>query len=421
MTQRLVLIMLMALLSCGKSPAGGDRLDFSKCHALITGVLSWQDRSLSPFDARMRKDRELHSLLISRGVRKEQTVLLMDREATLGKMRSSLTGLLSTAGKDSVFLFYYAGHGIKAEKNVYFANYDIKSGNPGPTGFGIHELGELILKHFKGSRVILMADCCHSGSLGDLVDRLSAKGIQAFSLTSSESSNISTENWTFTQTVIDCISGNALADRDLDGSVTLDEMHQEVKDAMKYREMQKSSFRNSRVPGSLVIAKNTNVKKPAPSQPPVGSYVLGYFNEGWKPCRILEGGTGQVTAEFFFYCEKKRASLTPSQIKPFHMVRYDEGKTVQVIWNSKPYQARILRLEDDFHFITYPGFSSEWDEWVLYDRIVPDGPVVTVEWKGKPAAAKILGRDGGRVFVRYVNYDHTWDEWVDAGRVRSGR
>ena len=42
---------------------------------------------------------------------------------------------------------------------------------------------------------------------------------------------------------------------------------------------------------------------------------------------------------------------------------------MQVLWKEQWYPARILRVEGYFHYITYEGFGSEWDEWVISDRI----------------------------------------------------
>ena len=44
-----------------------------------------------------------------------------------------------------------------------------------------------------------------------------------------------------------------------------------------------------------------------------------------------------------------------------------------MLWGKRLWDAKVLRRDGDFHFITYPGWPSVWDEWVLSDRIRPPG------------------------------------------------
>lgn len=84
---------------------------------------------------------------------------------------------------------------------------------------------------FRGQRLMLLADSCHSGGLGEVAKALSGAR-QTVALTSSEASNTSTGNWTFTQTLIDGFSGRALLDRNDDDSLTFGELATEVGEAV---------------------------------------------------------------------------------------------------------------------------------------------------------------------------------------------
>jgi len=66
-------------------------------HALIVGVLNWQDKTLGTFSSRHRKDRELYNLLIKRGVPKKNIVLLLDEKATLSRILRTLKEVSSKA------------------------------------------------------------------------------------------------------------------------------------------------------------------------------------------------------------------------------------------------------------------------------------------------------------------------------------
>ena len=46
---------------------------------------------------------------------------------------------------------------------TWFANYD--AGNSNDSAWNIRSIFTAIDKHFSGNRVLLLADCCHSGAL----------------------------------------------------------------------------------------------------------------------------------------------------------------------------------------------------------------------------------------------------------------
>lgn len=48
---------------------------------------------------------------------------------------------------------------------------------------------------------------------------------------------------------------------------------------------------------------------------------------------------------------------------------YRPGESVQVNWRGDWWRATVLRAENGSYYITYPGYGSEWNEWVGSDRI----------------------------------------------------
>src|SRR5687768_12656573 len=85
----------------------------AKTHAVIVGVLEWQAR-LTPYPKRHRKDQELRDLLVKRGTPAENIELLLDKDATLPKIRSAIEKTVNRAPKGSTLIVYYAGHGWAA-------------------------------------------------------------------------------------------------------------------------------------------------------------------------------------------------------------------------------------------------------------------------------------------------------------------
>lgn len=109
--------------------------------------------------------------------------------------------------------------------------------------------------------------------------------------------------------------------------------------------------------------------------------------------------------------------------------RYPVDSLVQVLWADRVYPAKVLKVEGDFHWITYPGYDDSFNEWVLSDRIVASNTAgvvspsnrqsVMVEWQGRWCPAIVLERDGERYFIHYLGWDGNWDEWVPAARVQT--
>ncbi|MBL7732961.1 MAG: caspase family protein [Chitinophagaceae bacterium] len=411
-----LILLLLLFWTCGdKVYAGIDEtpvIDPTNTYVFMSGVLQWQSPTLSSFNKRNRKDEELYNLLLSKGVKKENTVFLADNQATLANMKTRMKELLQQSKEGSVFIFYYAGHGVRGGNGpVCFANYDYTSGN----GFEVSVVSELISAHFKGSEIWLLADCCYSGSLLGEAKKIGAKGKKVICFTSSTSCNISTGNWTFTQTMIDCFSGLGLCDRNGDGKISLAETKSELFDAMKYREKQLSGtvFYNTdeSVSLSLGVAAKNNVKSIR--------YVYVQQNTKFEPARVLSETNTAVTGELYHYSDKVQVTVPAGKTKEIAFAEYPVGLKVQVEWNGKYYPAEIKETKGGFHYIHYTGYDDSWNEWVMYDRILTaDRKKCTIEWQGAWYPGEVLQQKDGKYFVHYTGYGNDWDEWVGPGRVR---
>jgi len=356
------LLALLALLSA--LPACAEDWNPAVTHGIVVGVLEWKDSSLSSFSARMRKDKELHRLLEKRGVPQNRLVLLLDRDATKYAIEKQLRETASQTSADSVLFFYYAGHGLKDAAGVYIANYDIDASNPAPTGVSIRRIAEIIAAHFKGKTVIFSGDFCYSGAFDEALQILGARGKRGILIASSSASNESTENWTFSQAFIDCMAGSPFCDKNADGRITLGEVNEEIGQIMKARERQKHGFKLIGVTSDWVFAR-ANRSRP----PNGGDFVMAPYNGEMLPARILNIQGQRVQCEFYFYSEKKVIWLAASQTQALRFRSYVLGSNVWVLWHGQRYPARVLKEEGGLHLITYTGYDSSWDEWVMDNRI----------------------------------------------------
>ncbi len=432
------IVIAIALVACRRTPGhersklpardaaaavtAGPLLGGPDTFGVLTGVLAFSDPSVTAFSDELRKDRELYEALVRRGIPKENVSLLLDAEATESKVMAALASTARRAPKGSTLLFYYAGHGARdAEGKPYFLAHDTSSGE--------HELylervARTLADGFAGKRLVLMADCCYSGALREVADAL--PNVDVVMLTSADASNLSTESWTFTQTVIDSLSGDGLADANGDGSISLGELASEVAEAMKHREAQRHGFFLRGVAASEPLARAGPRPRQVPGAPfAPGAYVRVTEGEAGRAVRVREAGARESLVRYYLYNHAEDRKVKNTDLAPSAFRRVAVGSDLSVFWGGKIWDARVTRVDGDFHFITYPGWPAHWDEWILSDRIADASDVgtgtekqVRVEWRGRWYPAVVRERRGKRYLIHYVGFESTWDEWVGAERIR---
>lgn len=438
------LIILSGALSSARSLAA-DIFDPKTTYGVISGVLSWKDTTLSSYPTKNRKDEELYNALMARGASQENLALLTDGEATKASIMAAVKEMSAKAPQGSTFIFYYAGHGINLEgKGAFFANFDIDSNNPAGTGLSPQAVGEIIKQNFKGGKVILLADCCYSGVLQGVAQKLNTGKLQAAAITSASASNASTGNWTFSQTVIDAIAGRPILDLNGNGSITLAELSQCVTTAMRFRERQMAGSSIPPQMSELLIADDRgSVNRASAGGFSTGDFINASYEGTEKPAQILDIKGESLKVEFYNYSDKIVDTIPLGSASKIEFATHPVGKSITVMWNGKPYSAKIQKIENGFHWITYPGWSHSWDEWVMSDRIVEGSSETTsekkntnqpkdqnqitnsgkpsdqisVEWQGNCYPASILKRDGKKAFIHYEGYEASWDEWVGPERM----
>jgi hypothetical protein len=430
-TERARLALSAGLFLLASLPAAAESLDPRTTWAVVAGVLEWRDPGLSPFPKEERKDRALFEKLGEIGVPAAQRTLLLDEEATAGAIAEALAGVVARAGQEATLIFYFAGHGVREDDGrIVFTSSDTRLDRLDRTGL---EMGQLrrLLEGFRGKRLILLADCCHSGGLGEVAEALSGAR-QTVALTSSQASSISTGNWTFTQTLIDGFGGRALLDRDEDGALTFGELAAEVKEAMCHRERQRYGFASFGVPPGLVIARS---KKAAAGAGASAGKSAELRRRDWIKAedeeigRILEveGGRqgGRALVEFFDYSKVSQTWLPLESLEPDRLETWPASTELRVTWKQQVWDAKVREADGGFMLITYPGFDASWDEWIGADRVVgakrqlpAAGDRVKVEWQGHWYDARVKSTRDGKWCVSYVGFDAKWDECVGETRLR---
>lgn len=273
----------LALAPAGQALQPSEAWSPQKTRVLIVGILEWRRSDAWPsFPKLNRRDERLVEAFQRLGVPRQQIVFLKDKQATLASIRESFRAILAQSQPGELLVVYYAGHGFRneADRGFWMVPYD---GYDLPTLWGMVELEQKLLAGFRGSRVLLAADCCHSGSLRRLA-RLSSAPFGIAAITSSTARLASTGNWTFTDCLLDALAGDPRFDDNRDGWICLSEVGSRVQKDMMFAEDQRSGALGSK--GFPLDTPWIRVAREARRDE--GSYVnVLYGSQFWK-ARVLE-------------------------------------------------------------------------------------------------------------------------------------
>lgn len=352
-------------------PVPSARMIDARSHVVIAGVLSWSDPGFKPFSAAGRKDRELADRLVADlGVPKDEVALLLDKQATRAAILAAVAAAAAKTKPGETLVFYYAGHGTRdAKGTVFLAPSDVDSAHLEDTGLSMAALTQALTKLPSGARLLLLGDSCYSGALASVAEGLGQRGVSAAAITSAEASNTSTVNWTFTQTVLDVITGSPLADRDKSGAITLSELASEERDAMKYMDRQRAGVALQTLAAAQIAAAKAQPAAPAGLKAvSLGEYVT--VGTDTTVYRLVGQRGGDALLRTLNYATLSERSAAVSELRPIQFRTWPVGAEIDVSWGGKLWDAKVIDAsQDGFMRITYVGWPAYWDEWVLDDRV----------------------------------------------------
>lgn len=358
---------------------------------LVVGVLKWKSTDLESFSTKNRRDRKLVNFFLKAGVPQEKICYLANQNATLQGVMAAVKEQAAAAGPGETLIFYYCGHGWLDDDNKYgyLANYD--AGDTNESWLSVNEIVQQLRKNFKGDQLIVLADCCCSGALAEAMKAANPSFKYAV-LTSAVASQTSTENWTFSQALLDTLNGHSFADSNKDGAVTFAELGAYIKHEMKQLEEQDATFDSGGgFDRNFVVA---NVKNPGE---PVPENVEVKFEGDWWKAKLLKVEDGMAKVHWLEIGwdtandesvvpisdvrklspvkDAKRAGAaaapkpTSSSPKNAGAATLVSGTKVKVSYEGDYYPATILKVNEGKYLIHYEGYQASDDEWVDRSRI----------------------------------------------------
>ncbi len=249
-------------------------LNPAKTWLFAVGILKFSDgRADASFGLKNPRDTQIVSLFKQRSVPDNQIDFIKDRDGTLANIKSEFKSFLAGTQKGGFLIHYYTGHGG-------VGSFETTNGGSYKHAW----IAKQINKNFKGSQVLLLGDCCDSGSLKDVVK--DARGPIAYACISSSSPSESGHgNWTFSQAILDGLRGKSYVDLNKDGYITIDELAKNVQGDIRDYENNHSVYaKTPNFNGEMIVAVTSAKNSPRPE--PVE--VL-YEGQWWK-ARLMERG-----------------------------------------------------------------------------------------------------------------------------------
>ncbi|MES1213206.1 MAG: agenet domain-containing protein, partial [Singulisphaera sp.] len=226
----------------------------------------------------------------------------------------------------------------------------------------VHEIIDTIEARFDGDRVLLLADCCHSGALYDEVRSRRETEIAYAVFTSSYSHNTSTGNWTYSDCLLAALDGDPRVDLDNSGTINLRELAHYGELELAFVEGQKSMFLATReFPSRTRLA----VADGEPT-PRVGQRLEVEFDGRWYKAETIDADGDQLEVHYVHADDSTDEWVGPERVRPYQPAQFAEGDAVEVKWETDDqwYPARVLRAWYGLHMVRYDDYDRDSDEWV---------------------------------------------------------
>ncbi|MBN1828434.1 MAG: caspase family protein [Deltaproteobacteria bacterium] len=166
--------------------AAAPAADVAQRWAVIVGVSDYKDSQIPALRYAAADAKAFYDYLVSPDKGRyapSHVKLLIDRDATGRNIKEALYVWLKQAIEEDLITIYFAGHGSPESpdnpENLFLLPYDTHYENIAATGFPMWDIETALKRFIKAKRVIVIADACHAGGVGQSFDvqRRAARGV----------------------------------------------------------------------------------------------------------------------------------------------------------------------------------------------------------------------------------------------------
>ncbi|MDY6874676.1 MAG: caspase family protein [Chloroflexota bacterium] len=140
-------------------------------HALVIGIANYQQINKLPPTV-LKDAQDIRDLLVAPqhcGYPPDNVQLLLDKQATAGRIRAALKTIAESTNPESTAFLYISSHGGRVESGAYAGEYllpvDVVPNRVNKTAISGNEFTEA-LRGIPARKVVVVFDCCHSGGIG---------------------------------------------------------------------------------------------------------------------------------------------------------------------------------------------------------------------------------------------------------------
>lgn len=343
----------------------------AKTRVFLVVLAEFQGGRLHSFAQDERLDDRLVELFKERGVPADQILLLKDQQATTQAVQSEFTNFLHQSNPGETLFFLFSSHGGYDPKSDKYSFYTYDSKLPFTWAF------DAIENQFKGSHVILSADCCFSGGIADVAVKRKTP-ISYACLSSTYDHQTAWSGWRFIQCLNRGLAGDAVVDLNGDREITLEELASYTARYMAFAAEGKPLFKTTGTFDSKMRLSNSRAQK----HPRVGELLEAKSGYGWARAEVLESQPNSIKVH---YTKDTKTSndgwVSPKALRPYQFETFPVGVAVDVQDSSGEWRpAKVLQHWESLHWCRYDSPTFVPDEWFGPSRIRPS---VAGSWTGR--------------------------------------
>lgn len=164
-----------------------SQISASQRWAVVIGVSSYKDTRISSLRYASADAKAFYEWLISPTGGKyapSNVNCLLDKNATAKNIKNALFVWLKQAIQEDIVTIFFACHGSPESpdslNNLFLLPYDAKYDEIATSGFPMWDLETALKRFIKAKKVVIIADACHSGGIGQSFDiaRRANRGIK---------------------------------------------------------------------------------------------------------------------------------------------------------------------------------------------------------------------------------------------------
>lgn len=163
------------------------QIDTSQRWAVVIGISSYKDTRISSLRYASADAKAFYEWLISPTGGKyapSNVNCLLDKNATAKNIKNALFVWLKQAIQEDIVTIFFACHGSPESpdslNNLFLLPYDAQYDEIATSGFPMWDLETALKRFIKAKKVVIIADACHSGGIGQSFDiaRRANRGIK---------------------------------------------------------------------------------------------------------------------------------------------------------------------------------------------------------------------------------------------------